>query len=137
MTWIWRNFGFFSLYRFQLLLWQVCVISLKSSKRDKNVGQSIALHSDYHYMCVIVLVYKLYQLTGVFSRVNGSSWTNTSLVLGLIVFTACTTTSDCKHSNYTVHWNPFEFVLCEDPIWRTCTAGYCVCDKTLVTHSYA
>uniref|UniRef100_K1R5X1 Uncharacterized protein n=1 Tax=Magallana gigas TaxID=29159 RepID=K1R5X1_MAGGI len=44
---------------------------------------------------------------------------------------ACTTTSDCKNSNYTVSWNPFEFVICENPIWRTCTAGYCVCDKTL------
>lgn len=73
------------------------------------------------------------KLADFFSRVNGSflDW-----YWGLLVFTACTTTSDCKNSNYTVSWNPFEFVICENPIWRTCTAGYCVCDKTLVTYSY-
>ncbi|XP_078332690.1 uncharacterized protein LOC111135904 isoform X2 [Crassostrea virginica] len=43
---------------------------------------------------------------------------------------ACTTSDDCV-SNFTVKWDPFEFVLCEDPIWRTCTSGYCVCDKSL------
>lgn len=53
---------------------------------------------------------------------------NCWIVLKLTWFVVCAKDTDCV-SEYTLNWNPFEFVLCEDPQWRVCANRYCVCHR--------